>query len=203
MHAHFLDNYSHSDSPIHRLPVGLKLAAALAVLITVVTVPVTHVVFFGLLALALLIIAGASLVPGAFLLRRLIFLEPMVLGVAILSLLSPGGLHAFAAIVLRGTLCITTTLLLANTTPFSEILLVLRRLHVPALLITTLALMHRYLFVLLEESRRMRRARACRTFTPDRRRIWTTLASVIGQLFLRSVDRAERVYAAMCARGWQ
>jgi cobalt/nickel transport system permease protein len=203
MHAHFLDNYSHADSPIHRLPAGLKIVAALAALVAIVTVPVAHLAFFAALAFALLLAAAASLVPGAFLLKRMIFLEPMVLGVAVLSLLSPGGLHTFAAIVLRGTLCITTTVLLANTTPLSEILRVLRRFHVPPLLVTTLALMHRYLFVLLEESRRMRRARACRTFTPDRRRAWATLASVVGQLFLRSVDRAERVYAAMCARGWQ
>ena len=81
----------------------------------------------------------------------------MVLGVAVLTLLGPGGLHAFAAIVLRSTLCMLAIILLANTTPFSDVLLVLRRFHVPSRLVTTLARMQRYLFVLLEESRRMRR----------------------------------------------
>ena len=28
-------------------------------------------------------------------------------------------------------------------------------------------------------------------------------ATVIGHLFIRSSERAERIYAAMCARGWQ
>ena len=105
--------------------------------------------------------------------------------------------------VAKTTLCLLTMLLLSNTTPFSEILGVMRRAHVPALLVSTLALMYRYLFVLVDETQRMRRARASRTFRQGRWRTWGTLATVIGQLFVRSTERAERIYAAMIARGWQ
>jgi cobalt/nickel transport system permease protein len=80
---------------------------------------------------------------------------------------------------------------------------VLRGLRVPGLLITTIALMHRYLFVLAEEAQRMRRARACRTFKRGRRFQWQALATVLGQLFVRASERAERIYDAMCARGWK
>jgi len=65
------------------------------------------------------------------------------------------------------------------------------------------ALLYRYLFVLLDEMERMNRARHSRTFTQHRWRTWKNLASVIGQLFVRSTERAERIYAAMCARGWK
>ena len=57
--------------------------------------------------------------------------------------------------------------------------------------------------MLADEAARMRRARACRTFAPGRRRAWRTAATVIGQLFLRASDRAERIYDAMRARGWE
>ncbi|MEI8197996.1 MAG: energy-coupling factor transporter transmembrane component T, partial [Phycisphaerae bacterium] len=86
-----------------------------------------------------------------------------------------------------------------------------RRLRVPALLVTTLALMYRYLFVLVDESQRMRRARQSRTFAASGSgatravggwRSWRTLATVVSQLFVRASERAERIYAAMCARGW-
>ena len=93
--------------------------------------------------------------------------------------------------------------MLSSTTPFSQVLLVLRRAHVPALLITTLTLMHRYLFVLAEEEQRMRRARASRTLVATRRLHWRVLGTVVGHLFLRASERAERIYDAMCARGWQ
>jgi len=80
---------------------------------------------------------------------------------------------------------------------------VLRQMRVPALLITTLALMFRYLFVLADETQRMRRARASRTFARGRGVAWRTLATVAGQLFIRASERAERIYDAMCARGWK
>jgi cobalt/nickel transport system permease protein len=73
----------------------------------------------------------------------------------------------------------------------------------PAVMLTTLALMYRYLPVLAEESRRMQRARASRTFCRGRRQAWETLSAILGRLFIRSVERAERIYLAMCARGWK
>ena len=49
----------------------------------------------------------------------------------------------------------------------------------------------------------MHRARASRTFSRTRRFQWQTLSSVVSQLFIRASERAERVYDAMCARGWK
>jgi energy-coupling factor transporter transmembrane protein EcfT len=49
----------------------------------------------------------------------------------------------------------------------------------------------------------MVRARRSRTFSRDRASVWRSSASVIAQLFVRSSERAERIYAAMCARGWK
>ena len=106
--------------------------------------------------------------------------------------------------MLRSTVCLAALVLLAATTPFSEIIRVLRSCRVPALLLTTLTLMDRYLFVLVEETARMGRARASRTFVQRSRfATWGLLANTLGQLFVRSVERAGRIYAAMCARGWE
>ncbi|MCX6909024.1 MAG: hypothetical protein NTY01_13420, partial [Verrucomicrobia bacterium] len=99
--------------------------------------------------------------------------------------------------------CLLTMILLSNTTSFADILRVLQRLRVPSLLVTTMALMYRYLFVLADEVGRMGRARASRTFAAQRSAAWWSQADIIGQLFIRSTERAERIYAAMCARGWQ
>ncbi len=203
MHSHFLENYSGIDSPIHRAPTFLKMAVCVGLIVVCVTLPVRHVVIFASIGMFLFLVAAASLLPGLFLLKRLIFLEPIVLGAAMLSLFQPGGGRIFAALVVRSSLCITCLTLLANTTPLGEMLVVMKQLRLPTLLVTTIALMHRYLFVLLEESQRMRRARASRTFDRSRASAWKSLASVCSQLFVRSTERAERVYAAMCARGWK
>ncbi len=96
-----------------------------------------------------------------------------------------------------------TVIILSNTTQFSELLSVLRRFHVPAIFITVLALMYRYLFVLIDETERMHRARLSRTFMKRKTQLWRTLATLVGQLFVRSTERAEKIYAAMTARGWK
>lgn len=73
----------------------------------------------------------------------------------------------------------------------------------PAKLISILRLALRYLDVLLDEARRMRRARALRGGR-DRRSVWaraSTTGAMIGTLFLRSLDRASRLQLARSCRG--
>jgi cobalt/nickel transport system permease protein len=203
MGAHHLHPRPPAAGPLHHLPAGLKLAVALALILVVVLLPRGH--WPSLAALAA-VVFGLVIISGLswwFMLKRLLMLEPLVLGVAGLMLFQPEGLMRCADAMTRANLCLLTTLMLANTTSPTELLRVLQRLRVPWLFMTTLTLMHRYLFVLAEESERMRRARASRSFTPRRRFQWHALATVAGQLFIRATERAERIYDAMCARGWK
>jgi len=188
---------------LQRLPAGLKLAATLGLILTVVWLPPSHWRWLPAVAVALVGLIWSSGLGWRFLLKRLLVLEPLVLGVAGLLLFQPGGGAKFALAFGKTNLCLLTTLLLSQTTRFTDLLGVLRRLRLPWLFVTTLTLMHRYLFVLAEESDRMRRARASRSFTAGRRFQWQTLSSVAGLLFVRASERAERIYSAMCARGWK
>jgi cobalt/nickel transport system permease protein len=203
MRLDLLDTYSRLDSPVHRLPAALKLAMSVALVVATVLLPVPQWAGFVAIAVTLVFVAMLSRIPAVFLAKRLLLLEPFVIGVAVLALFQPHGWVVFLTLLLRTNLCLLTMILLSNTTPFSEVLRVLKRLRVPALLVTTLALMYRYLAVLVEETSRMRRARASRTFARRRGAAWHSLATIISQLFIRSTERAERIYAAMCARGWR
>ena len=158
---------------------------------------------YALPALVLAVAACWCRVPPIFLFRRLLVAELFILGIAVLSLISPATRPVFLAVLLKSNLCVTAMLLLTWTTPFHEILRVLRQLRLPTVLLTTLALMTRYLPVLAEETRRMERARASRTFRRRHWVLWQSLTTIVGQLFIRSTDRAERIYLAMCARGWK
>jgi cobalt/nickel transport system permease protein len=74
---------------------------------------------------------------------------------------------------------------------------------VPTILLAILAFMYRFLFVLWSELDTMRAARRARSF--DRAGVvfrWRNAAQMIGMLLIRSLSRSERVYGAMCARGW-
>jgi cobalt/nickel transport system permease protein len=203
MRHDFLDRYSRMDSSIHRLPAALKLFATFCLITAVISVPFSHYWYFVIAAVLLLGVAAATTIPWRFIGGRLLLLEPLALGIALMALLQENGGMIFLSIAVKSTLCLTTVILLSNTTPFSSLLETLRRARVPGLLITILALMYRYLFVLIDEAERLHRARESRTFTASRRSRWRSLASLIGQLFVRSTERSERIYAAMTARGWR
>jgi cobalt/nickel transport system permease protein len=196
-------HHGRPDSPVHRLSAALKLGVALAIIVTTVLAPIQWRAWFITAAGLLVLAALLSRLPPFFLFRRLLVLSPFVLGVVVVNAFQPTGRANWLGVVLKSVLCLLTVVLVSNTTPFSRILRVLKSIRVPALLITTIALMHRYLFVLMDEAERMRRARASRTFTRRRGFHWRTLATVVGQLFIRASERAERIYDAMCARGWK
>jgi cobalt/nickel transport system permease protein len=76
------------------------------------------------------------------------------------------------------------------------------RLHIPQFFTLVSSFMYRYIFIIVDEVQRMKRARDSRNYKGR----WIWQAKVIGymiaSLFLRSHQRAENVYNAMCARGF-
>lgn len=203
MRHSFVDRYSRLVSPIHRISASVKLVSLILLLATIVTTPISLYAAFVVISILLLVVALMSRIPLMFLIQRMLLLELFVVGVAILSLLQANGVAVFTTLVVRSTLCLLAIMLFSNTTPFSELLELLRDWRVPVLLITLLALLYRYLFVIVDELERMQRARRSRTFTGNRTSAWHSLAAIVSQVFIRSTERAERIYAAMCARGWQ
>jgi cobalt/nickel transport system permease protein len=120
-----------------------------------------------------------------------------------------GGAVSCINIILRFLLTASALVAVMATTPFHRMVNGLRRMHFPAMLLMVLSFLHRYLFVLVDVARRMRRARDSRAVGGSAGGGGLTLglrfrasAGVLGVLFLRSLDQSERVYAAMCSRGF-
>ncbi|MBI5476268.1 MAG: cobalt ECF transporter T component CbiQ [Ignavibacteriales bacterium] len=202
MRHDFLDRYSRQKSSIHNLPTPIKLLASFLIIIGTVTLPHKSWIFFGGIGLFLVIIVILSKLPIRFLFRRIIMLEPFVLGVSILTLFQTDGIILFSSIAIKSTISLLTMLILSNTTPFENILSLLKKIDTPELIVTILALFYRYLFVLIDEAEKMQRARSSRTFKPSLKNIWNSRIQLISELFIRSTERAERIYSAMRARGW-
>jgi cobalt/nickel transport system permease protein len=194
---------AHPTGQLHRLSPRVKLFGALALVGFIVLLPRRPDLLYVIPTSILLLLWAASRMSWRFAIKRLLLAEFFILGIAILTLLAPDSAPVFISAILKSNLSVITMLILTWTTPFQEILHELRRLRFPAVMATTLALMYRYGPVLAEESARMQRARASRTFSQQRRLAWENLSMIIGQLFIRSIDRAERIYLAMCARGWK
>jgi cobalt/nickel transport system permease protein len=119
------------------------------------------------------------------------------------------GLSRFAFILLKSWLSILISVILVMSTPFSEILKSLRWLRIPGLIVAVIGLMWRYLFVIVDEAKRLLIARSSRSGSVSGRKnggkmIWRAKVSggLAGNLFLRSIDRSDRVYNAMVSRGY-
>ncbi|MCG3178902.1 MAG: Nickel transport protein NikQ [Phycisphaerae bacterium] len=207
---------SQDDSLVHRLDARAKLAALLGLVIICVSTPPGRWGAFVFYAVFLLAVAALSRVSPHHLLKRLLAVLPFVVLVAVflpfmpgqprvavgpLSL-SRGGLAMFATISTKGLIAVGAVVLLSATTPAAELLAGLARLRVPAIFVMLLAVTWRYLWLLADEARRMKRAAVARGFTG--RWLWhaRTVGRMIGALFLRSHQRGERVYLAMAARGF-
>jgi cobalt/nickel transport system permease protein len=203
LHIRLHDPYIDKRSIVHKITPVVKFSSALILIILIVASPRTFWRMYGLIGVILISLICFSRIPIIFILKRLFLLEPFVLGVAFLSLFQNNGKLIFLGLVTKGTLSLLTMILLVATTRFNDLVHVLRRLHIPMIIVTTISLMYRYLFLLSKELNRLLRARSSRTFSPGKQATWHTFASVIGRLFISTSERAERIYAAMCARGWK
>lgn len=220
MHHHFIDRFAMGDSPIHGLDARAKLLAVLAytvVLISFDRYAVSDLAPMTVLPLALLWFGG---VPVWFALRRVAILSPFIL---MLVLMSPtydraprdahfgpwqfaisGGWLTAADIAIKFALGVLVLTAMMCTTPFALLLEAMRRLGMPRMIVMQLGFLYRYLFVLIDEAMRVRRARDFRgaALAPVGRRLAAT-GGVIGALFSRTLDRSQRVHLAMAARGYR
>lgn len=87
------------------------------------------------------------------------------------------------------------------TTGFTDILEALRWYKVPGVVVDLLAAMYRYVFLLFDEYQTMRAAARSRGGYQDYLTGMRTLGLILAQIFMRALERAERVDAAMRVRG--
>jgi cobalt/nickel transport system permease protein len=228
-HFHLIDHYLRVKSPIHNLDGRIKLLFTLASILCVSLLPASSWAAYIFLYSLLLAIMIVSNIDFAYLLKRSALFLPFLMaafpiifnenGVVIASFtigevamnISYEGMLQFISLGVKSWLSVTAAVLLASTTNFNELLVAMRSLRLPQLLVSVLGLMWRYLQLMVEEVDRMTRARLSRSGanTTTHTRVGGQLAwrarvtgGMAGILFIRSLERSERIYQAMLARGY-
>lgn len=107
---------------------------------------------------------------------------------------------SLAAHSLAGTAAV---LLLATTTPMSDLLPTLRRLRVPDAVIEVASVVYRLLFVLLESLRTIREAQTARMGYSSVRRSYRSSGTLAAAVLTRSWDRARRMQEGLAGRGME
>ncbi len=202
-------------SAVHRIAPECKVAATVAFVLAVVATPREAIWAFGLDAAIIVGVAVMAGIPLTRLARRLVIELPFLAFALFLPFvgggdqvdvgplsLSVAGLWGAWNIVIKGTLGVAATSVLAATTAVPELLRGLERLRMPRPLVAITSFMVRYGDVITDDLRRMRIARESRGYDP--RWFWQAraVATSAGALFIRSYERGERVYVAMLSRGY-
>ena len=154
-------------------------------------------------------------IPVGFIVRRLVIEIPFVLFAVLMPFIGTGertpvlgvslsvsGLWGAWTILVKGTLGLGASVLMAATTEVPDILEGLERLRLPRLVIAIAGFMVRYIDVIVGELRRMRIAMTARGYDPSWIGQARPIATSAGSLFIRSYERGERVHRAMLSRGY-
>ena len=227
MHVHFLDPYRPKDSLVHRLDPRVKLVLALLFILATSLTPMGLWPVYTLLFSFSLSVILLSELGVRYVLRRAVLALPFMLaaipivfgsggnelfrvplGFGYLTVFD-GGLSRFASIAIKSWISVQIAIVLASTTSFPDLLMAMRAIRVPRQLVAIFGLMWRYLFVMADEAQRLMRAREARSGSQGDRKSGGTIAwrarvtgGMAGNLFLRSFSRADRIYNAMQARGY-
>lgn len=230
MQLNFLDPYRPQNSLLHRADARVKFLLTLALILTTSLTPFgAWPVYVLLLALIFSVILLSELGLRLVLTRALLALPFVLAAFPVIFTLSGSplfsfplgvwtvtasaeGLERFLSIALKSWLSVQAAILLASSTPFPELLQAMRAVGLPRLLVAMFGLMWRYLFVLVDEALRLLRARSARSgldrSAPTRKVggsvVWRARVAggMAGNLFLRGIERSDRIYVAMLSRGY-
>ena len=209
-----MDDLSAQDSPIHRLHPAAKLLTTIGYIIAAVSFGKYDLGGLFPMLLWPVLLFQISGVPVRTCFYKLRIVLPLVMAVGLFnpifdraemfrigSVAVSGGVVSMLTLMLKGVYCLMASFLLMATTPIDSLCAALRRLGVPKLLVTLLLLTYRYVGVMTEELAVMTDAYSLRA--PGQKGIqFSAWGAFLGQLLLRSMDRAQELYSSMLLRGY-
>ncbi|MFH0784881.1 MAG: cobalt ECF transporter T component CbiQ [Pseudomonadota bacterium] len=209
-----LETLANNNTIIHRIDPRIKVLTTAFFIISIVSFSkysISAMLPFGLF---LVILMGLANIPAGYLGKKLLLVSPFAVMVGIFNplfdqqpllqlgtLTITGGWISFLSILLRFTLTVSAVLILIATTGFNAVCMAMVKMGMPKIFAVQLLILYRYIFVLIDEGLCMHRARTLRSFQRKAMGL-KTFGHMIGQLLLRTLDRAQRIHLAMLCRGF-
>jgi cobalt/nickel transport system permease protein len=209
------DDMGGNSSPAHALNPGAKLVCALGFIVAVVSFPghdINSLLFMAFYPVLMLALSGIPLGP---VLSRSFGALPFALAIGmgnifydrsaafiIGSATITGGMISCVSLLVKTLLSVSAVMILGATTSFASLCATLVKAGMPKLLALQFSMTHRYIAVLVGEASAMSAAYRLRSRRSSKGVQLRDAGSFLGQLLLRSFDRAGRVYEAMRLRGF-
>ena len=217
----YIDQHSQIDSFIHRVDPRVKIIVTVSLILFLILTPPIFFTSFLLYAMLILLLILLSRVPLLFIFQKSLIIIPFVLLIGIfIPFLKKGeiagaysfgsfnitvtysGLMVFWNVFVKSYLSALSMILLISTVKFSDFLKAVENLRLPRIFIMILSFMYRYAFLMIDEFEKMHQAKEARSINGRRWVHIKAFANMIGMLFVRAYERGEKVYMAMCSRGF-
>lgn len=219
MHHAVIDRLSMQSTFLHRLDARAKLITAMMFTVFVISLPGTSISILLACAAGPFTMLTVSKVPYKLAGLQILCLSPFVAVFAISMIfydtaavtvafgpyefdISSGTLRC-CAILGKFSITMTTLIVLSATTRFPDILGALSWMRLPRILVMQIALLHRYIFIIIDRACNVARTRAGRKLgSLGIKDELKTTAGMLGNIAVYSTDTACRVSMAMAARGF-
>lgn len=210
-----MDELSRQDTPVHRIDARAKAVTTIVFIVMVMSFSryeISALMPFLFYPVVLIVLGH---IPFGYIFRKILVAAPFAFMIGIFNpffdrepvfIISPvavsGGWLSFASIMLRFALTVGAALALVACTGMYRLCAGLDQLGLPRIFVVQLLFLYRYLFVVADEGIRMVRGLELRSAGLPSLCL-RVYGPLVGHLFLRSLARAERVYRAMVARGFE
>ena len=210
------EKWAKGDSIFHRASPQIKITGAVCFCFVIAACQQMSSVLAGLVFVCVgVLLAGIRL---GSLLKRLFFVNLFTLAcwltlpvtvrgttVAHLGFLSMSreGIHMALLITIKTNCLVLAFVTLLSTSSVADLGHGLRRLKMPQKLCLLLLFSYRYIFVIHDEYKRLKRAALFRSFKPTTSmHTYQTYGNLFGMTLVKGWQRAGRVQDAMCLRGF-
>lgn len=209
-----LEQLAMQKSIIHRIHPMAKLVSTIIYIVVVISFSYKNITGLVPFIFYPVILISLANIPYKILFQRLIIALPFSFMAGISNIIFmreiafyagsytvTNGMISFIAIMLKTFLTVFAVLILIATTPFTEINRQLNILHIPKILCLLIIMTYRYLSVLISEAFTMYTAYIMRSRKQKGIKI-KDIGIFLGQLVLKSFDRADKIYNSMKCRGF-
>jgi cobalt/nickel transport system permease protein len=211
---HFLDSMAERDVWINHIHPLSKLLVTIFYLIMVMSFDKYNLI--GLLGMILYIIITMTIgdlpFKQSFSHLKYILLAILILGIAnpifdrvglfsVFGITITSGMVSMVTLIMKAGFAIFASFILIETTSIEGICYALRMIRVPKVLVIVIMLIYRYIILMLKEAQRVTQAYSLRA--PKQKGIcYKAWGPLLGQMLIRSIDRAQKVYESMTLRGF-
>ena len=200
-----IDELGDMNTKIHKIDSAIKIIVTIIYVIKILSIKqftILNIICIVLYPLILFIIGKVQI---KFILKKVIYVFPIILGLSVINLIidfSYSEIYFSVLLLFKCTFALVGALLLIVTTGINNLAFGLKKLKIPNILIMQILMLHRYVILMMEECYKVKSAYELRTLG-EKSMTMKDYVQIVGQMFLKTLDISENVYEAMKLRGFE